>query len=325
MSFRKIEVKAYRRAFGQPLRSARGEWTHREGFLVRIEESGRVGYGEVAPLPEFGTETLAAASAFLQSFVANPTLEVPGELPCCAFGLSAAATEVSPPARDYAVSALLPAGAAALAVAARKIEFGYRSLKWKIGVEPIEQELAAGRRLLDALPGGVALRLDANASLSLEALQKWLGLLADYRAKVDYLEQPLAVGEESAMALAMDQSGVPIALDESLNGMEGHRWTEPGAWAGPLVIKAPLMSDFEKLLARLVPVADQVVMSSVFETGIGLKNSLRLADALPGLRRPIGFDTLDAFDDSLLPIQNAPKIRTRDRSSYSAEDIWNLI
>ena len=87
---RQISVKPYRRAFRQPLRTAHGEWATREGFLVRVEQEGRVGYGEVAPLPEFGSETLAEATAFLEQLVSQPEIAAPANLPCCAFALSAA-------------------------------------------------------------------------------------------------------------------------------------------------------------------------------------------------------------------------------------------
>ena len=56
---RQITVKPYRRAFRQPLRTAHGEWTTREGFLVRVEQDGCFGYGEVA-LPSFGRRVLLA-------------------------------------------------------------------------------------------------------------------------------------------------------------------------------------------------------------------------------------------------------------------------
>jgi hypothetical protein len=85
------------------------------------------------------------------------------------------------------------------------------------------------------------------------------------------------------------------------------------------------MGDISELCERLRPLAEQVVISSVFETGIGLSNALSLADALPGLSRPVGFDTLNAFEDGLQPIENAPIIRAVDRLGYSVEDLWNLI
>ena len=57
-----LSHRRYRLPFLRTVRTAHGPWTAREGLLVRLEDgAGRVGYGEVAPMPEFGTETLAEA------------------------------------------------------------------------------------------------------------------------------------------------------------------------------------------------------------------------------------------------------------------------
>lgn len=319
-----ISYKSYRRQFRTPLRTARGEWALREGYIVRIERDGRVGYGEVAPLPEFGTESFAAAGAFLEEWTQQPDLQIPDSFPCCAFAASVASAK-SATQSDYAISALLPAGDGALGAAEQKIRTGYASLKWKIGVEPLERELATACQLFARLPKSAKLRFDANASLSTGDLEAWLELLAAHPDQVDYIEQPLTVGEETTMARYTADSGVPIALDESLNGPSGAKWVQPAAWAGPLVVKAPLMGNFEQLKRALEPSAERVVLSSVFETGIGLANSLTLAENLKGLNRAIGFDTLDAFEDALTPVKSGPAIRASDRTAYNPEAIWNLI
>jgi len=321
---RQISIKPYQRAFRRPLRTARGEWALREGFLVKVEQEGLVGYGEVAPLPEFGSETLSQAADFLNNLPSEADLVVPAGLPCCAFALSAALQGKHLP-RDYEVSALLPAGAAALGQASEKVTAGYRSLKWKIGVEPIAKEITMARCLIESLPVDVSVRFDANASLSTAALEQWLDLLILFPEQVDYMEQPLATGEEATMAKYMEASGIRIALDESLNGTSGQRWLEAGAWAGQLIIKAPLMGEVSELAAKLESVASQVVLSSVFETGIGLEHSLGLADALPQLVRPVGFDTVAAFEDGLNHVLSAPSICADARSAYDPELIWNLV
>ena len=348
---RQISVKPYRRAFRQPLCTAHGEWAIREGFLVRVEQEGRIGYGEVAPLPSFGSETLAEATAFLEQLASEPEMNAPANLPCCAFALSAAqffaergsldplknggakcqsATHVSDshlvaPTRDYWVSALLPSGSAALRLADEKSKAGYQSMKWKIGIEPIAKEISTAHSLLDSLPSTVRLRFDANAGLAVSELEQWLEFLIPYRKRIDFIEQPLACGQEALMSDYMKASGICIALDESLNGSDRERWLKPNAWVGVLVIKAPLMGELSQLSDRLAPVAEQVVFSSVFETGIGLENSLRLADSLPQIFRPIGYDTMDAFNDGLNYLQAAPTICTSDRRAYDPDLVWNLI
>jgi o-succinylbenzoate synthase len=56
-----LEHRIYRRAFQAPVRTAHGSWTQREGILLRLRsQDGTVGFGEVAPIPDFGTETLAS-------------------------------------------------------------------------------------------------------------------------------------------------------------------------------------------------------------------------------------------------------------------------
>ena len=348
---RQISVKPYRRVFRQPLRTAHGDWTTREGFLVRLEQEECTGYGEVAPLPSFGSETLAEAAAFLEQLASEPEMNVPANLPCCAFALSAAqifaergslyllkngeassqsascvpVSRLIAPPRDYSVSALLPSGSAALRIADEKSKVGYQSMKCKIGVEPITKEIITARSLFDSLPSTVRLRFDANAGLATSELERWLEFLIPYRERVDFIEQPLACGQEAAMGDYMEASGIGIALDESLNGRDCERWLKPNAWAGPLVIKAPLMGELSQLADRLAPVAEQVVFSSIFETGIGLENSLRLADSLTQVFRPIGYDTVDAFDDGLNYQQAAPTIYISNRHAYDPDLIWNLI
>ena len=348
---RQISVKPYRRAFRQPLRTAHGEWTTREGFLVRAEQDGCFGYGEVAPLPSFGSETVAEARAFLEQLASQPEMNVPVNLPCCAFALSAAqifaergslallknvkalnqsasrvpVSWLTAPPRDYSVSALLPSGSAALHIAGEKSKVGYQSMKWKIGVEPIAKEINIARSLFDSLPTSVRFRFDGNAGLATCELERWLEFLIPHRERIDFIEQPLACGQEAAMNDYMKASGIGIALDESLNGTDRDCWLKPNAWPGVFVIKAPLMGELSQLAERLAPVAEQVVFSSVFETGIGLENSLRLADSLPQNFRPIGYDTVDAFNDGLNHLQATSSICTSSRCAYDPDTVWNLI
>lgn len=286
-----------------------------------------VGYGEVAPIPDFGTETIEAAETYLKGLAGNDefqenTVDL-DELPCCAFALSMAqASSQLVAKRDYAVAALLPAGGAALDHVKSKMEQGYTTFKWKIGVNSVAEEQAVFLGLLKQLPSESKLRLDANGGLSVEAFETWLKILQEYLPQVDYLEQPLPVGKEVWMEEIAKGFQVPIALDESLNGLEGKRWMQAGAWSGPLVVKPALMGDSKMLIERLRPIAHQVVFSSVFESLIGLENALCLADQLPELNQVIGFDTLNAFADDLMPLETGPLISVSDRIRHKSSGIW---
>ncbi|HAV14277.1 MAG TPA: o-succinylbenzoate synthase [Opitutae bacterium] len=327
---RQFAFKPYRRAFREPLRTGHGTWTEREGFIIRIEESGQIGYGEVAPIPEFGSETLQTAYNSLLRLAANPEAAIPQSAPCCRFGVSSAfemaknvGVDESSLGVKYEVSALLPAGKKAIGTLQNKIKQGYLNFKWKIGVEPVFAELNRLQELVEIMPKGAQLRLDANGSLDLETLQRLLVAIAPVVDKIEYVEQPLAVGHESVMAEMMAASGVSIALDESLNGEAGCDWLE--RWQGPLVVKPALMGDVSQLLCRLKPVADRVILSSVFETGVGLHNAFTLGNRVGASQRAVGFDTLEPFDDALQPMKPAPVLDSQQCSFMDLENIWKTL
>ena len=81
-------------------------------------------------------------------------------------------------------------------------------MKWKIGVEPIANEINIARSLFDSLPPSVRFRFDGNAGLANCELERWLEFLIPYRERVDFIEQPLACGQEAAMGDYMEASGI---------------------------------------------------------------------------------------------------------------------
>ncbi|ADE54893.1 o-succinylbenzoate synthase [Coraliomargarita akajimensis] len=302
MSYR-FTYRPYRRKFIRPLRTALGEWREREGFILRIEaESGAIGYGEVAPIPEFGSESLDVAREYLEGLASGNSLIGAEQVPCCAFAVSSALQQIAEPEVELGVmelAGLLPAGLGALAVAERRVADGYDTLKWKIGVESVAMEQAVFERMDQSLPQGVRIRLDANGSWDLNTWCRWQDFLCERRERLDYVEQPLPVGEEMVMGELMRASGLPIALDESLQGQAGRELLRSGEWSGPLVVKPALMGDLQVLADELAPVAEQVVLSSVFETRVGLMAARALLACLPLCQRAHGFDTGNMFSDVL--------------------------
>ncbi|WP_206603084.1 o-succinylbenzoate synthase [Leptolyngbya ohadii] len=90
-----IAWRQYSRSFRYPLQTHHGNWAKRQGILVCLQNaSGRVGWGEIAPIPWFGSETIDQAIEFFQSLKGQITLEqiakIPNELPACQFGLESA-------------------------------------------------------------------------------------------------------------------------------------------------------------------------------------------------------------------------------------------
>ncbi|HHH44969.1 MAG TPA: o-succinylbenzoate synthase, partial [Gammaproteobacteria bacterium] len=67
-----VQCQPYQVKLRRAWRSVQGRQTVRSGYLLRLEAGeGISGYGECAPLPEAGTETLAEAAAALQAIVSD--------------------------------------------------------------------------------------------------------------------------------------------------------------------------------------------------------------------------------------------------------------
>lgn len=325
-----VEYRPYRRPFRRPLRTSRGEWTVREGFVVKVRTPDGTGYGEVAPIPEFGSESVAVAGRFLRTCAGGgrpPDLSAAPA--CCAFALSSAvamAREVAGGVGEgqWEVAGLLPAGEAALPALEAKLDSGFRTFKWKIGVFDGTAERGIFERLCERLPEQGQLRLDANGGLGLAEAGEWMRAAAGSE-RVEYVEQPLPAGEERAMAELAADRGVSVALDESLNGPGGFGWLAPDAWPGPLVVKPALMGEVRSLRERLAPVAERVVFSSVFETDVGLCNAAALLGRLPTARAAVGFDTASAFDDEFNAGASCSRISLSERSKVDLSELWKRL
>lgn len=290
-----IELLQYRRyelPFRVPMRTAHGPWKQRAGVIVRREDAtGNAGYGEVAPIPGFGSESLDDALALLASLgnrVESERLaEIPPELSCLRQALEAAtpagrveeAEKTVSAAPDYLpMAALLPAGRSALEQIAPKADAGFRIFKWKVGVGDLGNELALLDDLCGALPSGAKLRLDANGAWERRQAERWLERCAD--RPIEHVEQPVAPEIRGAEDLLLGLAGdypTPLALDESLvNTGDIERWLGAG-WPGVFVVKPMLLADGPATLAKLAAAKAPVVFSSALETGIGARSALHLA------------------------------------------------
>ena len=333
MDFR-LDFRRYRLEFRHPVRTSRGAWTEREGLFVRLERpDGTVGYGEAAPVPLFGRETVGEAEALCRSLgdrVGEQVLaQVPGNLSTlrnalgCALGGAAGA----PRHRSLGVAALLPSGRAALEDAPPKADAGFRTFKWKVGVGAADDERAMLDDLIGALPPGSRVRLDANGAWDRKTAERWLGCASE--RPVEFVEQPVAPeskgADDTLLGLAADYP-VPIALDESIAD-EGDivRWLGLG-WRGYFIVKPSLMGDVQGALGKLAAAHARVVFSSALETAMGAQAALRLAFAWPGKMSALGFGVWPLFADSRFDGPGAaPFIRIEDVDRINPEDLWNAL
>ena len=342
MSIR-LDFRRYTLPFRGPVRTAHGPWLAREGILVRTEdEAGRTGYGEAAPIPWFGSETVAedeAALAGLGGVVEAGALDrIDETVGCLRFALACALGPepgAAPAGQRLPVAALLPAGRAACAAADQALETGHVAFKWKVGVFDDADERVMLDDLLARLPGHARLRLDANGAWTPRRAMKWLECCAE--RPIEFVEQPCFAGaaegadeqrraEDALVGLAADYP-TPIALDESVTGLPSLRaWLARG-WRGVLVVKPALAGDPASLLSLLERSRADVVFSSAFETRLGRQAALRIAFAYQGPRpRALGFGVGPLFADERFDTEEPGAFLTpEDVGRMKAETLWNVL
>jgi len=289
------EVRSYARPLRRPLQTAHGAWSTRTGLILRFTDvEGRVSFGEIAPLPWFGTETLAAATAWCDrgAIAGSPeqSLSIPDTLPACQFGFAAgqrlARAGESAPGRTSAqqptpaeVCALLPAGATALTTWEQLWQQGHRTFKWKIGVAPVPQEVSIFRALVQALPPAARLRLDANGGLTAAAATTWLTACDSVSKSIEFLEQPLppatlldwlpTIREQFQTAIALDESVATLAQLRQVYKQVGNQVVYG--------LKPAIAGHPDPLFDFCVQRRLDVVISSALETPVGRNAVLKLA------------------------------------------------
>jgi O-succinylbenzoate synthase len=348
-----LQYRRYALPFRAPVRTAHGVWTVREGVILRLEDaSGRVGWGEAAPVPGFGTETADNAAGVLLGMgnrvEADAVDTVPLEWAClrralrmALAGLNAAGQpgHQAGEADFLPVAALLPAGKAALALVPIRVEAGFRTFKWKVGVGDPADELVILDDLCALLPEGARLRLDANGAWDRRTAERWLERCAE--RPVEFVEQPCfalrasqvgtRISKEDDLLLGLAGSfPTPLALDESMAGDgDVERWIGAG-WPGVFVVKPSLHGDLAGSLAQLKKAGAAVVFSSALETAVGMQAALRAAFAWrePAATKPraLGFGVAPLFADGRFdgPVA-APFLYREDVERLKPEAVWNAL
>ena len=171
---------------------------------------------------------------------------------------------------------------------------GFQSIKVKAGGE-VKKDIERVKAVLKLLNNRARIHLDVNQRWSYPDALYFAGAI-DPR-QIEYLEEPFRDIEK--VPVFFRNTGIAVALDESLLE-EGAAKIREGvkAW----VLKPTLIGGLRKALAMANDAKKngiQIVVSSSFESGIGLFSLIQLAAGLGGTCRA-GIDTLKYFEKDLL-------------------------
>ena len=327
MKITTFDILSYKIPMVAPLTMKGLETHHREGLFVRLsDDDGRIGWGEISPLPGFSPESMNEITEQtrklkyrLKGTVAPEHLEeLSGgfERWLRDFDLSAsvrcgfetavlnliAATRNCPlseiladtSAKTIAVNALLSGpDDKVIAKAKESAQVGYKTVKLKVGRRSIDDDIVLARRVRETVGGWVALRLDANRAWEMdEAVTFAAGVKP---LAVEYIEEPLI--DPKGLAEFHKRTGVPFALDETLRENTPENIDLPEG-AAAVILKPTLLGGFEISMrfARRARRKDiKSVVSSSFETPSGLHVLAQLAAALGEADTAHGLGTAGRF------------------------------
>lgn len=284
-----------------PWVDAHGRMTVRRGWIVEIRAGRLRGFGDCAPLPSAGTETLDGAEAVLDALASrlegllpsdalDRLPEPPGTAPAARCGVETALLDLvararnqplcavlsRQPAREVEVNGVLGPVDDALARLPGVLASGHRVLKLKLGTRTWAAERPGLAALVAALPRGTSLRLDVNGAWSFAEAAEIIPQLA--RWPVECLEEPAGGATHAELAQLQGLAPFPLALDESLaprcpNGLPVRRQVlKPMAVGGPAA------------LVRRAGDAVETVVTTTVDSAVGAWAAAHAAAAISGSR-----------------------------------------
>lgn len=320
----------------RPLTVKDAKLMERSGLVIELtDEHGHAGLSEASPLPNLSAEDLTVVESQLRSLRhALKGTEIPkyleelsggferwldqyGLAPSVRFGFETAVLNLLANSRQLPLRRLVSDGsrdsisingllsgspAETLDKAAKLCSEGYKAVKLKVGRGPLHEEIQLTREVRKRIGDDVALRLDANRAWSVEDTLIFARGISD--CNIDYIEEP--VHSYKILVSMGNKTDLSVAVDESL------RELTPESLAPLVNLKAivlkPTLLGFERSMQfgrKATSMGITPVVSSAFETGLGLTALAELAACLNTTDVPVGLDTLDWFTQDLLarPLQ----------------------
>ncbi len=338
MKIADVTLKRYSIDTTSPIRTSTGEKWKRDGMIIIIRsQDGATGLGEIAPLDGYSRESLSEAQSCASVLADNfLNVDIPESLQeissllnqhssgcdpipsSVRFGFETALADLISrrlelPLCDWLLPdcvRTVPVNALMTGNGLRVIEkvnelvlSGYTCLKVKVGSNDPVIDVKRIADVRKAAGDKARIRLDANRLWNLDQATKFLREISQYR--IEYIEEPLEHPTVESYETLFDSSGVAIAIDEAIQDID--LWTNLISCHGveAAVIKPTISGGLAAspgLMEKVVSLGKKVVVSSMFETGVGLAACLHIAATLGENIQPCGFDTIRYLTENLIDI-----------------------
>ena len=323
-----INIYQYELPLLDPIAWKNRFYSYRKGLLVCFRSGHSEGWGDIAPLPGFSQESFSEAQSqatVLAKLLADTPIESldissSNLFPSVRFGFELAQSNLNALVRNRSKPEPPPVACCRLLnrqnLEAMTTLHGYQAVKIKAGRQELDEDLEFVYSVCSENPD-IDVRIDANRAWTLQTAKAFLD--ATRHLTLDYIEEPLK--DKTDLAAFARVSHVPLALDETLREPEAERYCK---FADAYVLKPTLSGGMTGTIERIKQAqADHIrcIISSSYESGIGMLGLLELAGSLPG--EVHGLDTYNLFERDVLidslPL-NRPKLQF-DRHPIKKTDL----
>ena len=228
---------------------------------------GPAGWGECSPLPGYPCEFDPARAAAEEAATLGWPARVRSVVPVNGFVTATVSLDDSSAVAEWR---------------------GCSSVKMKVGRATPDDDVDRIARVRDLIGPKVGLRVDANGAWDVETAVTTLTRLERY--DLEFAEQPVARLDD--LAVVRRRVTIPIAADECVRSVADARRLHVTGAADVLVLKVQPLGGVRAALAVADAAGVPAVVSSMYETSIGLAAGLALAAALPTLPFACGLATL---------------------------------
>lgn len=329
MRIKAIETKPYSRRFKKPLITSQGEIAERSGIIVRVtSEDDSHGFGEVAPLALFTEETIGVLKKEIDSITGDlVNQEVPASPDYITrllksskindrftmFSIESALCDLAARSLDKPLAEWLSTGKFKAWVPVNYLisrpvddwdslinyigKHGYEAVKVKIGsVRPVD-DMAFINKLSEGLSSNIPIRLDANQGFDFDTAVTILKNID--LSRIEYIEEPLSGSDPAQLTRLKKETGVNVALDESISGFSEVESLSKENYCDAIIIKSGRLGSLWKsqmAVSTIIKNGCKAVVTSSLETEIGIATQLHLVASCDFDLPPCGLDTLRLFE-----------------------------
>ena len=330
MKLSSADIYSYSLKLNRPLHVHKKDITVREGLILHVKSTDNAeGFGEIAPLPGFSTETLEEAAKEIQNFrhfllseTIPPNIEKLDKRfetwlakfnlkSSVRFGIEMAILNLTANHcqktlykvlsdlyhENIRVSGLLSGPTSEVTQELKRmLDDGYRSFKLKVG-EDVKEDIAKVLAAIKTIDGRALLHLDVNQGWNINQAVHFIDEVG--LAFIEYVEEPFKNIDHIPEFFA--KTTVPVALDESFAGLHfNHVKSIDGV--DLVILKPTIIGSIEnvcKIMKEGQRLAISTVISSLFESSIGILTLANLA-GMTHRDNFAGIDTLKWLKEDLL-------------------------